>query len=132
MENNDKEMQEKIQGLTFLQQLLESLNNNIEEMAEKRALLAGLRVALGQFTANENDEILVPFSQGIYIEAKMKSHDKYIIGVGQNILVEKTKEEAQEFIGRKIGEVEESIIELQSQFRMLEEQLIGLYSETKK
>ncbi|MFT4309133.1 MAG: prefoldin subunit alpha [Candidatus Woesearchaeota archaeon] len=130
----DKEitMEEKLRGLTLLQQLLESINNNIEEMAEKRALLAGLKVALGQFKANENEEILVQFSQGIYVEAKMVDKDRYIVGVGSNTLVEKTRKETEEYITKKIGEIESSIIELQSQFRALEEQLIGLYNDVKE
>jgi prefoldin alpha subunit len=132
MEEKEMTMEEKVQGLTILQELLENLNKSIEEMAEKRALLAGLRVALGQFKAEENNEILVQFNQGIYVEAKMKATDKYLVGIGSNIVVEKTKEQTEEYIAAKIMEVEESIGQMQMQFNAIEEQLMQLYTGMQK
>ncbi len=132
MEEKDISMEDKVKGLSILQELLENLNQNIEQLAEKRALLSGLKVALAQFKANENDEILVQFNQGIYVEAKMKATNKYLIGIGNNIVVEKTREQTEEYISQKIREIEESIMQLQAQFSALEEQLMQLYTGIQK
>jgi len=59
--------------------------------------------------------LFVPIGGGSYVQAKLASSDKVILGIGSGVSVEKTVAEAKETVGNRIADLEKTRTTLQQQ-----------------
>jgi len=59
--------------------------------------------------------LFVPIGGGSYVQAKLASSDKVILGIGAGVSVEKTVAEAKETVGIRIADFEKTRLTLQQQ-----------------
>ena len=67
--------------------------------------------------------LFVPIGGGSYIEAKLGSEDKVIVGVGAGIAIEKTIKEAKDNVSSRIAELEKTRTTLEQQMRQVIEKI---------
>ena|SRR3989344_1024745 len=56
--------------------------------------------------AEDNNEILVPISSGIFVKAKLEEKNKVLVNVGGSVVSEKTVEDTRKLIESQLGEIE--------------------------
>ena len=56
--------------------------------------------------AEDNNEILVPISSGIFVKATLEEKNKELVNVGGSVVSEKTVEDTRKLIESQLGEIE--------------------------
>src|SRR3989344_1243110 len=80
------------QKVQQLQEHLQSINNNIQEHQILRNSLDELE------NIKENQDILIPLGQGIFVKGIIKNNNELITNVGLNIMVEKDVKETKDMV----------------------------------
>ncbi|GBC74855.1 Prefoldin subunit alpha [archaeon HR06] len=110
--------EEKLQALIIEARLLESYINQISErealvtkiLLESRAALE----ALNNLSSGKEVEALVPIGSGTFIYTNIPKVEKVVVGVGADVVIEKSREEAIVFLEKRIKELEENLVKLNS------------------
>ena len=120
MANVSKE-EEEIRKLSIemrlLEQTAESLQQRISMVNAAMTDLAYANIALESIEKEkENAELLVPIGGSSYIEVKLASSDKVIVGMGAGVSIEKTLPEAKVIVKERLEELEKAMRSAQQQF----------------
>jgi len=67
--------------------------------------------------------LFVPIGGGSYVEAKLGSEDKVIVGVGAGVAIEKTMKEAKDNVDTRIAEYEKTKTSYEQQLRQVVEKI---------
>jgi prefoldin alpha subunit len=113
MEPNNEENQMLNYQMSQIQQVLENLNNQINDVAITRDALMSLRNLKG------DEEVLFPIANGIFAQGRLSSNTVLKMNVGNNVVVDKTVDEAIEIISNQYVEMEKYREELESQIRLI-------------
>lgn len=92
-----------------LQTRLNLVNAALTELNFARTTLEGVE------KEREEAPLFVPIGGGSYVQAKLASSDKVILGIGAGVSVEKTLEEAKETIENRIADFEKTLTTFQQQ-----------------
>jgi len=92
-----------------LQARLNLMNAALTELSFARMTLEGVEKEKGEAP------LFVPIGGGSYVQAKLASSDKIILGIGAGVSVEKTVTEAKETVGNRIADFEKTRATLQQQ-----------------
>jgi len=92
-----------------IQARLNLINAALTELSFARMTLEGVE------KEKEEAPLLVPIGGGSYVQAKLASSDKIILGIGAGVSVEKTVAEAKETVGNRIADFERTRATLQQQ-----------------
>lgn len=102
--------EEQAQQLMYQMQALE---NYYSELAKKESsIISVIREtslaidSLKGIVKNSETETLVPVGLGTYVKAKIISDEKIVLNVGAGIAIEKTRNDAQNFLESKIKEMQ--------------------------
>jgi prefoldin alpha subunit len=101
----------QLEGLAEQQQIIQlSLEENIRA-----------RETLKQYkSAGDGSEILVPVGGNSFVQAKVASSEKVLIGLGSGVTVEKTAEEALDIVEVRISELAETVKKISERRGFLE------------
>ena len=97
--------------------LMETYKNRVEALSRQvnvlRSTLDEVKMAnesvKALMEANEGDEILIPIGASSFMNVKVSSNKNIIVGVGSNISVEKTPEEASSYMSANAAELTEAL-----------------------
>jgi len=97
--------------------LMETYKNRVEALTRQvnvlRSTLDEVNMAnesvKALMEANEGDEILIPIGASSFMNVKVSSNKNIIVGVGSNISVEKTPEEASSYMSANAAELTEAL-----------------------
>jgi len=92
-----------------LQARLNLVNAALTELSFAKRTLEGVE------KEKEDAPLFVPIGGGSYVQGKLASADKIILGIGAGVSVEKTVAEAKETVGSRIAEFEKTRVTLQQQ-----------------
>jgi len=92
-----------------LQARLNLVNAALTELSLAKMTLEGVEKEEG------DAPLFVPIGGGSYVQAKLASSDKIILGIGAGVSVEKTVAEAKETVGNRIADFEKTRSTLQQQ-----------------
>ncbi|MGQ9469511.1 MAG: prefoldin subunit alpha [Nitrososphaerales archaeon] len=119
--------QERLQSLVIELKMLEGYLNeiNARQSVLTRAIMDGRAAleAIRGFSSNEISDLLVPIGGGVFMEASAKPPDKFIVSVGANVMIEKTKDGTIIFLEERIKEIENAVSNLESQKAELEKMI---------
>ncbi|NCA74178.1 MAG: prefoldin subunit alpha [Gammaproteobacteria bacterium] len=59
--------------------------------------------------AKEGDEVLVPVGASVFVAAKVTGSRKAVVGIGSRVSVDKDLDEASEFMGSAVIEIQEAL-----------------------
>jgi len=110
---------------------LRILEGTAEELQSRvnlvNAALAELRVSSmtleGLETEKKDAQLFVPIGGGSYIRANLETADKVIVGIGADVALEKTMNEAKENLGNRIAELEKTRTSLGQQLGQVIEKI---------
>lgn len=97
--------------------LMESYKNRTEALSRQvnvlRSTLDEVNMAnesiKALLNANEGDEIMVPIGASSFMNVKVASNKNIIVGIGSNISVEKTPEDASQYMEANAAELTEAL-----------------------
>ncbi|MBT5022397.1 prefoldin subunit alpha [Candidatus Woesearchaeota archaeon] len=121
-ENNQdsvkKEMQSKYVEYQMLEQQLKGLQQQMQKVDTQLVELQSIVKGLTDLQlADDNSEILVPMSSGIFVKANVKDKNKFLVNVGSSVIVDKSFEETVVLLNNQVRELEafrtEVIIQVQ-------------------
>jgi len=108
-----KEEQEKLQQnymrLQMLSQEIQKTEKELQALETKRQDLEAIKKNIKEIHNIQNKETFIPIENGIFLKGKIEKTDKLIIGIGANILTEKTPEQTEQIITKKQTEIETNI-----------------------
>jgi len=94
------EYQQLMQQMQLFDQQFQQLDNQGSEFLSVIETLSELP------NAQENNEILVPISSGIFVKANLQEKNKVLVNVGSSVVTEKSVEETKKLIESQLGEIE--------------------------
>ncbi|MEM0359412.1 MAG: prefoldin subunit alpha [Candidatus Hadarchaeales archaeon] len=80
----------------------------------------------------EGTEILTPIGSGSFVRAKLMPLEKILTGVGAEVVIERTPEEALKFLEEKSAEVGRAVQRLQSEMANLQQKMEDLRPQIEK
>ncbi len=99
----------------MFQNQLEIINTSLGNILNTKKTVENLKQGV-----NEGDEILVPIGGLVYIKADIKETKKVLLGVTQDIIIEKNLDDALEFLENLIEQHNKQIQFLSNQLQNLE------------
>jgi prefoldin alpha subunit len=107
------------QQLQNIQQQIMSLDHQITE-------LENLSLDLSTLRDQDNSKTFSPLGGGIYVETEIKKSDSVLLNVGSNILVKKSREDAQRLVKQQIKQLKNIKTQLEAELNKLSLNLISL------
>jgi len=101
------EFQLLMQQISQIQQQVSTINSNILELRTLTINLDKIK------ELKKNKEVLIPVGSNIFIKGSLKDTDKVIMGIGSDVLKEKTIPETKASIEEQIKELENINLELE-------------------
>ncbi|MEM0467392.1 MAG: prefoldin subunit alpha [Candidatus Thermoplasmatota archaeon] len=128
--------QEITRNMTLLEYYKEQLNTIDIQMQMVQAAMADMykakmTVESIQKTAQKS-EILIPIGGGVYLQGMLGDTSKVLVGVGADIVIEKTSEDAVKKIDERIQSLSESQQKLLQMGQRLEQEAAELSKKTQK
>ncbi|MFQ6135040.1 MAG: prefoldin subunit alpha [Nitrososphaerales archaeon] len=120
--------EKKIQSLMVEFRLLESRLNEVNSQREIliRALIdarAGL-VALRGLDTSSSSEVLMPLGGGVFVNGETPPVDRLLVGVGADVVVEKSRDEALKYLEERVKGMENAVVGLDAQRNDINKKLI--------
>jgi prefoldin alpha subunit len=136
-------MEKKMDERTRLQQILAQINGCREIMGVIREQIMAMSAAITEFTATTGaikalkgvkagSEILVPIGSDSFISAKLSSTGKVGMGVGADVVAERTADDAIVALGTRISELEKAMEQARSELEKLDEKAEALRPEAEE
>jgi len=133
MTEEEMSEQELVINIQFLQDQAKMLASNIEMLSIYLQELATSRVTLeGIQTLKKGDEILVPIGASSFIRARIDDTERVIVGIGVNVSMNKTTEQALEELEERITFTQSKIRENDEKYRAVAARLEELSAKAQK
>ena len=132
---NEEKMNERelAMNIQFLQEQAKILASNVEMLTMYRQELATSKVTLeGLKNLKKEDEILVPIGASSFIRARIDDTETVIVGIGANVSVDRSTDDAVENLGERIALTETKIKENQDNYMRVAEKLEELNFQARK
>ena len=133
MTEEEMSEQELVVNIQFLQDQAKMLASNIEMLSIYLQELATSKVTLeGIQTLKKGDEILVPIGASSFIRARIDDTEKVIVGIGVNVSMNKTMEQALEGLEKRITFTQSRIKENDEKYRAVATKLEELSAKAQE
>ena len=131
----DKQMGERelAVNIQLLQEQAKILASNVEMLSMYHQELTTSKLTIeGLKTLKKGDEILVPVGASSFIRARIDDTEKVIVGIGADVSVDRTIEEAAKNLEERISSTEERIRENQENYMKVAARIEELTAEVRK
>jgi len=123
-------VEDKSSEFELLRRDLESIDAQNQEVNSRLAQFKSALEIISQVkNAKPNHEMIMPLSEGLMIKVYIKDPDKALIGVGNNIVIEKDSEGCENYIKERIDEADSMISRFDSEATKITENLRKLETE---
>ncbi|MEM4188309.1 MAG: prefoldin subunit alpha [Candidatus Hadarchaeum sp.] len=133
----------KVEEKERLQRLLAEMNDGqalVELLRQQVSALAGslseLNMTVGALKSlkdmSPSTDILVPLGSDTFIPAKLSSAERVLVGLGADVMVERTVEEAIKFLEARIAEVEKAVEQTRTELKKVEDRIEAIRPEAEK
>jgi prefoldin alpha subunit len=131
--DNEQEFEQAYLEFQIIQQQMLQIQEQVKmfENQEKELVIALNAISQLQKIEGKN-KVLVPVVNGIFIEGELKKPENFIINIGGNVAVKKTKEEAEGIINQNIMEIQDYKEKLVLEFNKLNSKLESIAEKIKK
>ncbi len=133
MEKDQQRIQQMYTELQLIDESLKNVQGQIMAIEEQINNLQGIIDAIEGFkSVKEGSEILVSLSSGIYAKAELKDNKGLVVNVGNGVMVNKTIEQAEDFVRAKLEAVKGYHSATLSEMQRISNYALGLEQEIKK
>lgn len=130
---SDEQLNELIYEYQLLRGVVESIQQRIGLIDAAITELQIANSTLEGFSdEKEKNSMLVPIGGGSYIRARLDDSEKLIVGIGADVAVEKTFNDARESYRIRILEFEKARTSIQQQFEEASQRLSSVQGELQK
>jgi len=126
----EKKLQEKILHYRILESRVDTLNKQLNLILNKIEELEHTKEGLKELEKNE--ELNFSLGSEVYIKGKIIDKKKVLVGIGANIFIEKTFEEAIQLLNERKKELEKISQQIQTEIFNILSILQQIESEIKK
>ena len=110
MNLNDNELRQALAVMETYTERVEALTRQVQVLRVSLEEVTLTSTALNAFKdAKEGDEIMVPVGASSFITVKVTGNKNVVVGIGSNISVEKTTEDAIGYMEANIAEISEAL-----------------------
>ena len=107
---NDNELRQALAVMETYKERVEALTRQVQVLRVSLEEVTLTSTALNAFKdAKEGDEIMVPVGASSFITVKVTGNKNVVVGIGSNISVEKTTEDAIGYMEANIAEISEAL-----------------------
>ena len=107
---NDNELRQALAVMETYTERVEALTRQVQVLRVSLEEVTLTSTALNAFKdAKEGDEIMVPVGASSFITVKVTGNKNVVVGIGSNISVEKTTEDAIGYMEANIAEISEAL-----------------------
>ena len=114
MSDEERRVQSLIAELRFLESRLNEANSQreylIRALIDAKTGLAALR-GLGV----SSSDVLIPLGGGVYVNGKTPPVDRLLVGIGAEVVVEKSREDAEKYLEEQAKGMENAVAGLDAQ-----------------
>ncbi len=126
-----KHVQQKFMEYQMLEQQLKQMQQQLEKLDEQKKEAALVENNLDDFNHSEKgSEVLVPISGGIFFQTTLSDSRKFLVNVGQGVVVEKDLEGVKGLVKEQVKDIDRYHDQMMTEFtrsalkyQMLEEEL---------
>lgn len=130
---NEAESKKLYNELQYYDSQIKKLQEEFGKVEQQIKDLTELQTNLDTFAEQEpGSESFIPISNGIFVKATIKETDSFLINVGSNVAVPKSKDEAKELIKNQQKELQdyreeilEKVTELDTHAAEIEKKVLG-------
>ncbi|MGQ9787705.1 MAG: prefoldin subunit alpha [Candidatus Hadarchaeaceae archaeon] len=116
-------------GQAMLELLRQQLSTLVGSLSELKMTVDALKFLKDTPTSTD---ILVPLGSDTYIPAKFLTAERVLVGLGADVMVERTVEEATKILEAKIAEVEKAVEQTRAELKKVEERIEAIKPEAEK
>ncbi|HEY4699807.1 MAG TPA: prefoldin subunit alpha [Nitrososphaerales archaeon] len=121
--------QEIIQSLIAELRYLESI---LEETTSRQGFIlkiigearAGLAASNEVCNSPIKSEVLIPLGGGLFLKAEAPPTDKLFLGIGADVIIEKSKDDVTKFVEERIKEMENTLMGLEAQRKEISKKIV--------
>lgn len=134
-ENSNEQIssEQKISEMLQQSKILEAYMNDIltKESTVTRLITEAhlASEAIQELSSTNQDESLVPIGIGVYLKVKVPQVTNLLVNVGSGVTIEKSKENAKNYVESRIKEFELALKQLQSQKEQIAMRMNQLQNE---
>lgn len=111
------ESKEKYLELQMLNSQMQQLQQQIQNAEMQSSEMARLAVSIEESKNIKNNQpLLVPLGQGIFLRAKAEEPKEVIMSVGADVVVEKSLDEAEDIVKRQQNELNSIVLDMKHEF----------------
>lgn len=112
----EQELQQKFMEMQMLNQKIQQIHQQLEVLDNQLSELDIITKGLEDFKdTSVGQEVLVPFSAGIFAKAKLDSNSELLVNVGSGVTVKKSVEEVKELLAKQSGDLRDLQNQLNTQ-----------------
>ncbi|MEM1689220.1 MAG: prefoldin subunit alpha [Candidatus Hadarchaeales archaeon] len=132
MEKEEK-LRDAFSQLSSYREMARILQQQIAELTNVRSELSMTLNFLQEMKKmKEGDQVLVPAGSGLFVKTRLDSTDHVLVGIGANVVIERTPVEAQQILENRIKEIDETLQNLQESLAKVEEKIRVLAPEVER
>lgn len=121
---DQKELQESAVMYRLLEGTLEELQKQMVLVEKKLLELEATRMSIEEVKKIEKDnDILVPIGAGVYGHGKITKHDKVLVNIGANTILEKTPASAESFVSDRKNDLLEAAGKIERDIKKVAERM---------
>ncbi|VVB75791.1 Prefoldin subunit alpha [Candidatus Tiddalikarchaeum anstoanum] len=130
IENLRKTLNEKGYEFETMRREVAALDEELGQVSERISSFENAKLSLTTFkNTKENDELIVPVGEGVFIKTKLMKNDEVMIGVGSNVVLTKDIDSAIAYIDARIDEADNIIQTLNNNLAYFNQRLMQLENE---
>lgn len=132
MEREEK-LRDAFSQLSSYREMARILQQQMTELTSARSELSMTLNFLQEMNRmKEGDQVLVPAGSGLFVKARLDSTEHVLVGIGANIVIERTPTEARQILENRIKEIDETLQNLQESLSKVEEKIRALAPEVER
>ncbi len=105
--------EEKLQSMVYESRLLEGQYNELNQqqsfLVRAFAEVSASRDALRGLSETASTEILIPLGGGVFVKGTALPPSQVLLGIGADVVVERSREEALSFVEERLKEMENAL-----------------------
>jgi len=128
---NDQELKKQYMQLRSYDEKMRDIEKEIIRIEEQLNHVEEIKIWLDEINLNKNKDALIPLIDGIFIKAKLLDDSDFVVNVGSQVMVPKSKDETVSMLESQKSELlayKENLVEnlsyLDTQAQILEKEFI--------
>ena len=109
MSEEEKQLQDNLYEFRMLEGRLNEVSAQREMLVRALIETRGGLTAIKGLDILSSSEVLIPIGGGVFIDAKTPPSDKFLVGIGADVIVEKNREETLNYLEDRIKEMENAV-----------------------